>query len=147
MPKKKSEKKEEANAGESVPAWVELKPKETAEAIMSLANQGRSASEIGMILRDQYGVPSTKALCGKRVSEIMKDQGIKQEIPEDMLNLIKRSASLRKHMFEHRKDTRAKRGYQLTVSKIRALASYYKKKGKMPMNWRYSPEIAELLVK
>ncbi len=41
----------------------------------------------------------------------------------------------------------AKRGLMLTVSKIRALEKYYKKKGKLPMQWRYSAETAALLAK
>lgn len=129
------------------PDWVELKPQEITELIANLANQGRSASEIGTILRDQYGIPSVKSITGKRISKILEEQGAKQEMPEDLMSLIKTSVKLQKHMQEHKKDMTAKRGYQLSVSKIRRLAKYYIKAGKLPSKWRYTPETAQLLVK
>jgi len=129
------------------PDWVELKPQEITELIANLANQGRSASEIGSILRDQYGVPSVKSLTGKRVSKILEEQGTRQEMPEDLMSLIKTSVKLQKHLQEHKKDRTAKRGYQLAVSKIRRLTKYYIKAGKLASNWRYTPETAQLLVK
>jgi ribosomal protein S15P/S13E len=52
-----------------------------------------------------------------------------------------------KHMDSNTKDNTAKRGYQLTVSKIRRLAKYYKRNRKLPEDWRYTPEKAKLLVK
>lgn len=130
-----------------VPKWVELKPQEIIELISSLANQGRAASEIGTILRDQYGVPSVKAIVGKRITQILQDKGVMPEIPEDLMNLIRTSVKLQKHLVQNRKDTSAKRGYQLAVSKIRRLAKYYIKERRLPSNWRYTPETAQLLVK
>ncbi|KHO54945.1 MAG: 30S ribosomal protein S15, small subunit ribosomal protein S15 [archaeon GW2011_AR21] len=130
-----------------IPEWVEFKPKEIIELIASLANQGHNASEIGSILRDQYGVPSVRLLAGKRVSEIMKEQGLLPEIPEDLMSLIKTSVRLQKHLQENSKDFSAKRGYQLAVSKIRRLAKYYVKKKKLHSGWKYTPETAQLLVK
>lgn len=54
------------------PEWVELKPKEIEEAITSLANAGHSAAEIGTLLRDQYGVPSTKQVTEKTFHKFWK---------------------------------------------------------------------------
>lgn len=130
-----------------MPDWVELKPGEVVEIITNLSNQGHTASEIGVILRDQYGVPSVKAITKKRIAQVLKEQGIKQEMPEDLMNLIKTSVKLQRHLQENRKDQTARRGYQLAVSKIRRLAKYYIKAKKLPANWRYSPETAQLLVK
>ena len=127
--------------------WIEFSNEEIVEAIKNLANEGVSKSEIGMILRDQYGIPDVKELTGKTVSEILSEQGIKEEIPEDLLNLIKKSVVIREHMNSNKKDFTAKRGYQLTVSKIRRLVSYYQKKGILSKEWRYSDEKARLLVK
>lgn len=127
--------------------WVEFTPNEIVEAIKKLANEGVSKSEIGMILRDQYGVPDTKAVTGKTISQILKEQGFEEEIPEDLLNLIRKSVSLKEHMESNAKDFTAKRAYQLTVSKIRRLVAYYKKKGVLPKEWRFTEEKAKLLVK
>ncbi len=138
-----------AHAGKKrgVPSWVELKPAEATEAIVSLANAGNSGSEIGMLLRDQYGVPSIKDLCGKSVEEILKDHNLMAEVPEDLMNLIRKSVKLRKHLAKNKKDGSAKRGLLLTVSKIRALVRYYKKKGRLPVEWQYTEGTAALLVK
>lgn len=127
--------------------WVEFSTEEIVEVIKKLANEGVSKSEIGMILRDQYGIPSVRAVTGKTVSDILKEQGFKEELPEDLLNLIRKSVMLKEHMGSNKKDFTAKRGYQLTVSKIRRLVSYYKGKGILPKEWRYTEEKARLLVK
>ena len=130
-----------------VPAWVELHPAEAVEAITNLANAGHNSSEIGMLLRDQYGVPNIKALCGKSIEEILAEHKLLPEIPSDLMNLIKRSVTLNRHLAKNRKDFTAKRGLQLSVAKIRNLVTYYKRKGKLPMDWHYSEETAALLVK
>lgn len=129
------------------PEWVEYKPKEVIELIISLSNQGFSPSEIGTTLRDQYGIPSIRSLTKKKLEEILEENGIKTDVPKDLLNLIKKSVSLRKHMTDNNHDYTAKRGYQLTVSKILRLSHYYIEKGKLPKDWKYSAETAALLVK
>ena len=127
--------------------FVELKPAEINEAIVHLANEGHSASEIGMILRDQYGIPKVGKVVGKKLGEILKENKLAHPIPEDLMSLIRKSVTLRSHMDKNKKDQSAKRGLMLTVSKIRALEKYYKKTGKLPLKWRYTPETAALLAK
>jgi len=127
--------------------FVELKPGEIVEAIVHLANEGHSQSEIGMILRDQYGIPKVSKAMGKKIGAILEENKLLAKIPEDLMDLIRKSVSLRGHMEKNRKDMSAKRGLMLTVSKIRALEKYYKTTGKLPLNWRYTPETAALLAK
>jgi small subunit ribosomal protein S15 len=134
-------------ASKKAPSWVELKPQGAIEAIINLANAGHSQSEIGSMMRDQYGVPDVKALTGKGIQEILQENKLLPEIPEDLLNLIKKSVALKTHLERNKKDFTAKRGYQLTVSKIRRLVKYYKGKGRLPKQWRFSDETAALLVK
>lgn len=129
------------------PNFVDLKPKEIIEAIIHLANEGHSQSEIGMILRNQYGVPKVSKALGKKVAGVLKEQNLLPKMPEDLMNLIRKSVTLREHMEKNKKDMSAKRGLMLTVSKIRALEKYYKKSQKIPINWRYSSETAALLAK
>ncbi len=134
-------------ASKKSPNWVEYKADEVAEIIVSLANSGMTPSEIGMALRDQYGIPSVKNLTGKNIEKILSENKLGSDIPRDMLNLIKKSVEVQSHMKKNHKDTTAKRGYQLTVSKIRRLTIYYTKKGRLPKGWKYTPESAALLVK
>lgn len=134
-------------ASKENPSWIEYKPAEIEQVIFDLNNQGLTSSEIGMTLRDQYGVPSVKKLTGKTIEAILKAKGVEIDFPRDILNLIRKSVTLQRHMTGNKKDTTAKRGYQLTVSKIRRLTKYYDGKGKLPKGWRYTPEEAALLVK
>src|SRR3989344_3586728 len=129
------------------PNWVDYDEKEAEALVVELANSGLTASEIGMTLRDQYGIPSIKNLTGKKIEQILSKHKLLTDIPRDLLNLIKRSVVLQKHIAEHNKDQSAKRGYILTVSKIRRLTDYYTRRGKLDKNWRYSEEKAALLVK
>ena len=42
------------------PEWVMYSDEEIEDLIVKLHKEGNSSSEIGIILRDQYGVPSVK---------------------------------------------------------------------------------------
>ena len=53
------------------PKWVELGPEEIEEHIIRLYKEGQSTSQIGITLRDQYGIPSTKAVMGEKITDIL----------------------------------------------------------------------------
>ncbi len=133
----------EAGSGEGVAYTT----KEIEQLIVTLANQGQASSEIGMTLRDSHGIPSVKKLTGRRIEAVLGEHKLLADVPRDLLNLIRRSVELQKHLSTNRKDYTAKRGYQLTVSKIQRLVAYYKRADKLPGDWRYTPETAALLVK
>lgn len=122
------------------PSWVQYKAKEIEMLIAKLAKEGQSASEIGIHLRDSYGIPDVKTITKKTITKILEEKKQTKEIPEDLLALIKKAILLRKHMEENHKDFSGKRGVQLTESKVRRLAKYYKASKKLPANWRYDPE-------
>jgi len=128
------------------PAWIPLKSKEIEMLIVKLARDGFSASKIGIALRDEYGVPSVKQITTKRISEILLEKQLRVDIPEDLMALMRRAVLVRKHMSENKKDMTAKRGLQLTESKIRRLAAYYKEIGRIPKSWKYDPETLRLQV-
>jgi len=150
MPKKTAEKKAK---GKSAPAkgasreWITYSPKEIEDLIVKLAKEGNTQSKIGIILRDQYGIPDVAELLNKKMGKVIEEKGLKGEIPEDLMNLIKRAVSLDKHLAENRKDFHSKRGMELTESKINRLARYYKKAGTLPQDWKYNLEQAKLLVR
>jgi len=124
-----------------------ISAKEAESTIVSLANAGHSPSKIGLILRDEHSVKDFQELAGKSIQQVLAENKLLGEMPEDLLNLIRRSVTLFRHMEKNKKDYSAKRGYELTVSKIRRLTKYYSKSGRMTTNWRYTPEEAALLVK
>lgn len=127
------------------PEWSSLNPREIETRIVELAKEENSASEIGMILRDQYAVPDVKIATGKRVAKILEQSKIKPEIPEDMQNLIRTALKLKKHIDQHKKDFKTQRTLHLTESKIRRLSKYYHREGRLPKTWVYNLEKAKLM--
>ena len=129
------------------PEWVTYSNEEIEEMILKFNREGKSTSEIGIILRDQYGIPKVKDVTGERITEILKRNNQSSEYPEDLMNLIKRAVNIRDHLNENPKDLHSKRGLTIIESRIRKLSSYYVDEGELPKGWRYDPEEAALLVK
>ncbi len=123
----------------TIPTWIRYKSKEIELLIGKLAKEGKSSSEIGIVLRDSYGVPSVKLLTGKRVQQILAEKKLQKELPEDLFSLIKKSVLVRKHLEANKQDMAAVRGLQLTESKIKRLAKFYKKEKKIQPTWKYDP--------
>ncbi|HVL49327.1 MAG TPA: 30S ribosomal protein S15 [Candidatus Thermoplasmatota archaeon] len=131
---------------EKIPDWQGLDKAEVVETIVKLAKEGKTQAQIGLVLRDQYSVPNVRLATGKKLQAILEEQGLAPKIPEDLQNLMKRAVHLRGHVKEHAKDHSNARGLSLIESKIRRLAKYYKIQGRLPADWRYSAETAELVV-
>ncbi len=126
--------------------WVRYKAKEIELLIGKIAKEGKTASQIGIALRDTYGVPSTKMLAKKSVSSIMKEKGVLPTVPEDLMAMIKKNILLRKHMEGNRQDMTAVRGLELTESHIRRLIKYYKSNKRLTADWKYDPTKIKLLL-
>ncbi len=129
-----------------VPKWVEKKPKEIETLVVKFGKQGMSSALIGLTLRDSYGVPSVKNITNKSITQILKENKLTEEIPEDLKNLIKRAIAIRKHLETNKKDNVSKRGLKLTESKILRLQGYYKDNKVLPATWNYNPKRAQLMV-
>lgn len=128
------------------PSWVPMSGNEIEELIVKLSKEGKSTSEIGIILRDQFGVPSIKLATSKKSTRILKDHNIEFKLPEDLTNLIKKAVNLSDHLQENPKDLHNKRSLHLTEQKIRRMVRYYKKTDVLPPDWEYSIRTAKLLV-
>ncbi len=130
----------------TVPSWVSYKPEVVEQLIVKLAKQEKNSSEIGMILRDTYGIPDVKALTGKKIMSVIQEKKLEGKLPEDLSNLIYRHIAVMKHLEESRHDMVAKRGMQITESKIKRLVKYYKRKGVLASDWAYDKRKAKLFV-
>lgn len=124
---------------------VEYDKDELENLILKLIKEGKTPSEIGIVLRDQYGIPDVRIL-GLRIRKVVEKE-IKTEVPEDLYNLIRKAVNLYKHLEANRKDSKSKHGLELVESKIRRLGKYYTRTGRLPKSWRYSIEKAKLMVK
>lgn len=130
-----------------VPAqWVVYKPEEVERLVVKLSKDGLSTALIGRTLRDQYGIPSVRAVSGKTVSKIVEENGMVQKVPEDLMNLLKKTVKLREHLSKNKKDSTSKRGLELLESKVRRLVKYYVKRKRLPAQYRYNPERVKLTV-
>lgn len=127
-------------------SWVSYKENEIEEIVIKLAKEGHQSAAIGLILRDQYGVPTVRLAKGK-IGKMMQKANLTPEIPEDMFNLMKKAVNLHAHLGKNKKDYTSLRGLELTESKIRRLAKFYIRKKALPVGWKYDIEQAKLLVK
>ena len=82
------------------PEWIAYTNEEIEEFIVKFKREGKSASQIGVILRDQYGIPSVKEVTGEKITQILKRNGQAEEYPEDLMNLIRRAVNIRDHLEE-----------------------------------------------
>ena len=130
----------------TVPSWVRYKAKEVDLLVAKLAKEGYSSSQIGVHLRDTYGIPSVKALTKRSVTQILGEKKLSPELPDDLQALLRRYVYLGKHLENNAQDKVAKRGLQLVESKIKRLAGYYKGTGRLPADWKYDPKKIRLLI-
>lgn len=128
------------------PKWSNTNKEEIENTIQQLATQGKSSSEVGMILRDRYGVPDVTLVTGKKIVAVMKEKNVAPKVPEDIYNLIVDVLELKKHIDKNKKDVHNKRALNNKVSKIRRLEKYYRREGVLPQDWKYSLERAEMLI-
>ena len=128
------------------PEWVTADTAEVVDQAVKLAKGGMGPAHIGAILRDGAGVPSIRALTGKRMTVVLAEGGAKSELPDDLQALLKRVVHLQRHLAQHPKDLSNRRGLALMESRIRRLAHYYKRRKLLPENWRYTSAGAVLQV-
>jgi len=129
------------------PAWVTLNATEVEDLIVKMAKDGFTSARIGLMLRDQYGVPDVRLLTGRCIMETMKDKGVAPALPEDLSSLMRRAIALNVHLKSNKGDHSNRRGLQLIESKIRRLEHYYKDNQVLPADWKYSLKTAELMLK
>lgn len=82
------------------PKWMNVKQEELEKIVIDLAKKGESTGRIGLILRDNYGVPKAK-LFGKSISKIIKDAKIElkseKSIVSSKINILKTHLEKNKH--------------------------------------------------
>ena len=128
----------------SSPIWVKQNAQEIEELVLKYAKDGLTTSEIGVKLRDQYAIPLVRSITKKSMTEILEQKGIKQEMPEDLNNIVRKALGLQKHLKTHTSDRRNVRSLELLEAKVHRLSSYYKKVGRIPKTWKYKSVIAQL---
>ncbi|MAG47011.1 30S ribosomal protein S15 [archaeon] len=126
--------------------WLRYSNEEINQLIIKIAKTGKTPSQIGLVLRDVYGVPDVKRVLNKKMNKILEENKLLGDLPEDLVALIRKDIKIMEHMEENKKDMFAKRGLNLTESKINRLVKYYKKSGRLDKTWKYNRNNAKLLV-
>ena len=127
-------------------SWVTYSAKEVEKLVIKEAKEGLSASQIGLKLRDTYGIPNVQRITGKRLAEIITEQNLNKKFPEDLMSLFQKAVTCNNHIKDNNQDKTAKRGLTLTRAKINRLVTYYKAKGVIDQAFRFDLEEAKLLV-
>lgn len=128
------------------PSWLIYKPKEIELLIVKVAKEEKTPSQIGLALRDNYGIPDVVTITGKSITQILREKKLLPEIPEDLMALMRKSVNVGKHLEENRQDKTALRGLKLTNAKIQRLVKYYKLSGRLPIEWKYDTKSIRLYV-
>jgi len=129
------------------PKWIDKEKSEIKEIILKVAREGVPPAKIGVLMRDQYGIPNLRAVLGMPLAAFLKKEKVAPEYPEDLLNLIKKAVRMTTHLKNSKKDIHNNVKLGHVESKINRLVKYYSSKGQLPEGWKYNREKAALLVK
>ncbi len=127
-----------------VPSWITLGPKEIEELVVKYTKDGFTPSQIGNKLRDQHAIPLIKSITKKGIGEILEENDLKTEMPEDLENIVNKAVGLQKHLKENKGDYRNVRSLELLEAKVHRLSVYYKRIERIPKNWKYKSVVAQL---
>lgn len=128
----------------SNPGWVTTSPEEARTVALKLAKEGVSPSKIGLTLRDDYGVPLIKPLAGKSLGRILSEGKAAPKLPQDLQDLIERAQRVQKHLGDHKSDRKNVHSLELVEAKIYRLSKYYKERGILPADFKYTAVVAQL---
>lgn len=103
------------------PSWVKMSEAELKKLIKELSEK-YAPSKIGIILRDQYGIPSVK-IYGKKMQDYLKELGI--EVNEDLENAEKKVEKLKEHTKNNITDKKAKHKMQRAQARLNIIRRYF----------------------
>lgn len=126
------------------PSWVKMSPEDAKAAVLKLAKEGMPPSQIGQVLRDEYGVPLVKPLVGQSVGALLAEAKLSPKLPQDLQNLIERAARVQKHLEANHSDRKNVHSLELVEAKIYRLSKYYKNRGILPSDFKYTAVVAQL---
>ena len=126
------------------PSWITLSPKEIEELVVKYSKDGLSPSQIGIKLRDQHSIPLIKPITKKSMDQILEENDLKAEMPEDLEMMVNKAVGLQKHLKENKGDNRNVRSLELIEAKVHRLSVYYKRIERIPKTWKYKSVVAQL---
>lgn len=119
------------------PDWIDYDAEEVKDLVVRLREDGFDPAQIGLKLRDEYGIPDVQQITEKKVTEILEEEDVAPEIPEDLKNLVEKAENMKEHLDENQNDQEAERQLELTEAKVRKVADYHREEGNIPEDWEY----------
>ena len=126
------------------PSWITLTPAEIEALVIKYAKDGLTPSQTGIKLRDQHSIPLIKPITKKGINQILEENDLKADMPEDLENIVNRAVGLQKHLKENKGDNRNVRSLELIEAKVHRLSVYYKRIERIPKTWKYKSVVAQL---
>ena len=99
-------------------SWVKQDTKEIEDLVIKYTKDGLTPSQIGIKLRDQHAIPLVKPIINKTISDILEQNDLKSEIPEDLNNIVTKAVGLQKHLKSNKNDRRNIRSLELIEAKV-----------------------------
>ncbi len=115
--------------------------------IVEYARKGTTPAMIGQMLKEKHGVPYVKQYFGRRLVAILSDNKVGGEMPQDMMDLLRRATVMRRHLEKNHNDVHNRVRLGRVEAKIWRLSKYYKRTGALPADWKYEPEKVALMIK
>jgi len=112
-----------ANKQTEKPLWLKTTEEEMKKIIVELSEK-YSPAQLGLVLRDQYGIPTTK-IYGKKLSEYLKEIGKYNEKAE-LENAQKKVENMQDHLKNNSQDKKTKHKMQKAKSKLETIKRHTK---------------------
>lgn len=98
---------------------TKIKPAEVEKLVVSLSKEGNSPAKIGLILRDKHGVPKSKLVAGKKISQILDENKLSSKTEKK--NVQDKIINLESHIGKHKHDYTAKRSLSKSLWSVKKL--------------------------
>jgi len=104
----------------SKPVWLKYSESEVKDIILSLIKKTPelTSEKIGLILRDSYGIPTTR-IYNFKISAVLKEAGVHRSA--DLVNLEKKEKGLENHLSKNKKDMKTARSLITIKSRLKRL--------------------------
>lgn len=111
------------------PVWLKYTETEVKEIIFRIVekNPEITSEKIGLILRDNYGIPKTRVY-GFKISQVLRENNNYKS--PDLNNLREKAEKLKKHIIKNKGDKKTGRSLIITKAKLKKVESYLAEKNK-----------------
>ncbi len=102
------------------PIWLKHTEEDVKSFVLKLSDKGLTAEKIGLVLRDNYGIPKV-SLYGLKIKDILKERF---EEPST-INLEKKFKKIVDHYQKNKQDKKAERSMIITGAKLKKRKDYH----------------------